>query len=209
MKGFIYKHTSPSGKGYIGQTTRLLPNDRWRSGTGYKSQSLFNKAIQKYGWENFTHEILWEGEFNDISFLNQLEEDYIIKENTLAPNGYNLRTEGKNFLRSEILKDLYGSANRGKKLSEEHKNKISKSCKGKCGGWNKGLPAWNRGKKRPPHIGEAVSKAHLGKPLQEDHKKKLSESLKNKKWFNNGLIDIRSENCPEGFIPGRINYKRR
>ena len=57
----VYKHTSPSGKVYIGITKRK-PEYRWNKGKGYrKDQLLFYRAIKKYGWDNFTHEILYTG----------------------------------------------------------------------------------------------------------------------------------------------------
>ena len=44
----VYKHTSPSGKIYIGMTCQK-PKDRWgKDGNGYKGQPFYN-AIQKYG----------------------------------------------------------------------------------------------------------------------------------------------------------------
>lgn len=54
----VYKHTSPSGKVYIGQTS-INPLDRWQNGKGYKKQAFYN-AIKKYGWENIKHEILYD-----------------------------------------------------------------------------------------------------------------------------------------------------
>ncbi len=56
----VYKHTSPNGKVYIGITKQDV-KQRWRDGNGYKTQPLFYRAIQKYGWDNITHEILFEG----------------------------------------------------------------------------------------------------------------------------------------------------
>ena len=57
---YVYKHTSPSNKVYIGITSQK-PIYRWRNGLGYNTQQYFWRAIQKYGWENFTHEVLFEG----------------------------------------------------------------------------------------------------------------------------------------------------
>ena len=44
----VYKHTSPSGKVYIGITCRK-PKYRWNNGKGYKEkdQRLFYNAIKK------------------------------------------------------------------------------------------------------------------------------------------------------------------
>ena len=57
----VYKHTTPSGKVYIGITNQK-PERRWRKGNGYfpKSGEItpFCKAITKYGWNNITHEII-------------------------------------------------------------------------------------------------------------------------------------------------------
>jgi len=57
----IYKHTlkegyEHSGWSYIGLTQQTI-NKRWKSGIGYKKQRFYD-AIKKYGWENFSHEII-------------------------------------------------------------------------------------------------------------------------------------------------------
>lgn len=84
--GFIYKYTSPSGSSYVGQTTRSLRERAGHNGKRYKGCDLFYKAIQKYGFSNFTVEILAEVPKNQ---LDQAEKKYIQLFNTLAPNGYN------------------------------------------------------------------------------------------------------------------------
>ena len=55
----VYMHTSPSGKRYIGITRQNPPEKRWRNGNAYKGSKHFYRAIQKYGFENFEHEILF------------------------------------------------------------------------------------------------------------------------------------------------------
>lgn len=47
----VYMHISPSGKRYIGVTSKTNVEDRWRNGKGYQKCPYFYKAIQKYGWE--------------------------------------------------------------------------------------------------------------------------------------------------------------
>lgn len=55
---YVYRHTSPSGKTYVGITFRN-PKVRWgRNGVYYKNSIKFYNAILKYGWDNIKHEIL-------------------------------------------------------------------------------------------------------------------------------------------------------
>ena len=89
----VYKHTSPSGKVYIG-ITKQTPNCRWKNGLGYESSPHFWSAIQKYGWENFSHEILADGISKEDACA---EERRLIAElNALDPAfGYNQKTGGE------------------------------------------------------------------------------------------------------------------
>ena len=57
----IYTHISPSGKVYIGQTRQKYLSSRWEGGRGYKRCKIFFRAIQKYGWDNFQHIMLYDG----------------------------------------------------------------------------------------------------------------------------------------------------
>lgn len=89
----VYKHTSPDGKCYIGQTRKL--GRRWsvKSGSGYEGSSKFWDAIQKFGWKNFTHEILEDN-------IPTQEEAYEREEYWIAfydsyHNGYNGTPGGK------------------------------------------------------------------------------------------------------------------
>lgn len=47
------------GRKYIGITGQKSKY-RWRNGLGYKENDYFYRAINKYGWDNFKHEILFE-----------------------------------------------------------------------------------------------------------------------------------------------------
>jgi hypothetical protein len=49
-------------------------------------------AINKHGFDNFTKEVLWEGEDTQTPEMERL---MISKYDTLAPNGYNLKTGGE------------------------------------------------------------------------------------------------------------------
>lgn len=55
----VYKHIFPNNKVYIGITQQTLKR-RWQNGRGYYKNTFISKAINKYGWENVKHEILFE-----------------------------------------------------------------------------------------------------------------------------------------------------
>ena len=99
MIGFIYKYTSPSGKSYIGQTIKTVEQRAKYTGEGYKKCPVFYRAILKYGFENFTCEILEQIEAQTKQELkeklNILEQKYIIQYETLTPFGYNVRSGGE------------------------------------------------------------------------------------------------------------------
>ena len=121
----IYKHTCPSGKVYIGMTCATRLNDRWKNGKGYKTCVLFNRAIEKYGWGSFKHEILFTGlsraeaEAKEIEQIKQYRSDD-------PQYGYNIECGG------------YGVG----KHSPETLKKMSENRKGKCVG--KDNPFYNK-----------------------------------------------------------------
>ena len=90
----IYKHTNKAnGKVYIGQTNQN-PKDRWENGEGYKTQAKFYRAIKRYGWDSFSHEILAEG-IETVDLANELEMHYIQVYNSVK-RGYNTTLGGDN-----------------------------------------------------------------------------------------------------------------
>lgn len=153
MKSFIvYMHTNKiNGKKYIGITCQK-PTQRWRGGKGYKIGGL-KRAIDKYGWNNFTHEILYSGLSKEDACMK--EQELIAKYNTMNKKyGYN-QCEGGNLttgyhhtktskeIMSQLKKGKYDGVNNpmygrkgilaptyGKHLTEEHKRKISEAKKG-------------------------------------------------------------------------------
>lgn len=87
----IYKHTSPSGKSYIGMTKQ--GEKRFgKDGNGYKNQKKFYNAIKKYGWNNFQHEIIEDHlSFEQACFGEQM---YIEIYDSID-NGYNIYVGGE------------------------------------------------------------------------------------------------------------------
>lgn len=82
----VYKHTTPSGKVYIGITCRN-PKTRWGYGSGYRTQ-VFNRAIEKYGWKNIKHEIVFSGLTEEEASAK--ERELIAEYDSCNPeHGYN------------------------------------------------------------------------------------------------------------------------
>lgn len=89
----VYVHTCKvNGKSYVGLTKRK-PYQRWRNGNGYRSQSCFWNAIQKYGWDNFEHKIIADN--LTAQEASDLEKEMIEKLQSQADkNGYNIELGG-------------------------------------------------------------------------------------------------------------------
>ena len=105
-KHLVYKHTSPSGKCYIGITDNYKRRCKQHQANNNYCR-LFALAIKKYGWDNFTHEILEEN--LTLEEANNKEAEYITKYNSMSPNGYNLKAGGNlNILSEETKKKLRG-----------------------------------------------------------------------------------------------------
>ena len=150
----VYQHKNKiNGKIYIGITSQK-PEDRWGSqGCNYKSSPHFYSAIQKYGWDNFEHNIL----FTDLTKEQAcLKEQELIKEyNSMNREfGYNSTSGGDIFT-----------------MNEETKQKISQAMIGNQNGL--GHPCSEEKK-------EKISNAQKGRKFTEEHKQKLSEAAKNR-----------------------------
>lgn len=110
----VYKHTNKiNGKVYIGQTGQT-PENRWLEGKGYIGCTHFYNAIQKYGWDNFEHEIV----YNCLSFeeANNYEKELIeLYDSTNSEKGYNLMTGGVKSRPCEITRQRMSESRKGEK----------------------------------------------------------------------------------------------
>lgn len=173
--GYIYRHWIINDKNieksYIGQVSskkkdkNKKPADRWgNNGEGYKPRkgkqpTLFWKAIQKYGWNSFKHDILLKIECQTVKelkfWLDEWERYYIWYYNSYYKNGngYNMTLGGESTL--------------GLEHNKQTREKISKAMKGKlCG-------------KENPMYGKPSTKGMLGKKHNEEAKQKMKDAKKN------------------------------
>lgn len=149
----VYRHTSPSGKVYIGITCQN-PEQRWQNGNGYKNNEYFARAIKKYGWDNFEHEILYRELSKEEA--ERIEIELIAKHKSTEPkNGYNISGGG------------YGSAHH----SEETKKRISEA--------KKGVSIWDEeARKKMSEERRGINHPRYGTHWTEEQKKMLSKAHK-------------------------------
>lgn len=154
MKYCVYCHTNKiNGKKYVGITSQI-PTRRWNNGNGYINNKYFYRAIKKYGWHNFSHEIL----YTDLE-KEQAEnlEIRLIKEykSTNPQNGYNIENGGNSADKfTDEIKSKISKALKGHKCSNETRDKISQA--------NKGRPSPNKGRKMSEELVLKNSISHKG-----------------------------------------------
>lgn len=148
----VYMHTCPNGKKYIG-LTRREPQRRWGSkGTPYREHNKhFYSAIERYGWNNIKHEILFEG--LDKTTAEWYERYYIeLYKTTDRCFGYNhaegglvnsawkmpetfIEAHGKKVDKYDLQGNLVGSyvslAEAARSINSTGSSQVSACCNGK------------------------------------------------------------------------------
>jgi len=191
----VYIHTNKvNGKRYVG-ITRQKPSQRWRDGKGYKHCTYFERAINKYGWDGFDHEIIAD-KLTEEEAKNM--ERLLIRElKTQDENyGYNISDGGDTHCISEagrrrISENMRGEKNPcfGKIYTDEERARISMQTRGANNP--------NYGRKHTPEERRKISEAITGRHLSEEHKRKLSE-------YNKGRYVGRQRPDGAGRKPKRV-----
>lgn len=224
----VYKHTTPSGKVYIGITKRK-PEQRWESGNGYKDNEHFYRAILKYGWENIKHEIVCTGltkwqagkvEQSLIKYFDSTNQDKGYNHSIggeCSALGVHPSAETRRKL-SEALKGTRRSAETRRRMSEANKRrhpsaetrrKISESHKGirpsaetrqKMSESHKGSHHSVDTRRKISEAGKGVNNPQYGKHPSAETRQKLSEAHKRSYLLNPELRRKISE-AGKGRIP--------
>ena len=119
--GLIYYFRSPSGKGYVGQTTSNNFGDRMSHHKTKPSCRAFHNAINKYGWKTMCQKFRVLAITDDIPSLNKLEIKYIEEYKTFGKGGYNLTKGGDGIRGYKPSKEqCEANSKRQKKFHEDH-----------------------------------------------------------------------------------------
>lgn len=137
----VYVHTNKTnGKRYVGITS-MSPERRWANGSGYRHNTLFYRAINKYGWDGFSHEVIKTGLTKEEAYRYEMSliADWCL---TNPAKGYNLDRGGNGSNRiTEATRKTLADASRayvkehpevGKRLceySKTHRAELSERAK--------------------------------------------------------------------------------
>jgi group I intron endonuclease len=110
----VYVHTNKiNGKKYVGQTCKRPQVRFGKNGAGYIGSRIFYNAILKYGWDNFSHEILFTNLTSEQA--NLIEQAVISAYNTTDRRfGYNLQSGGRNHKLADETKQILSKIKTGK-----------------------------------------------------------------------------------------------
>ena len=173
--GHVYKITSPTGRVYVGKTTRINDRISYYRNNNKGGQKILDSSIKKYGWDQHIFEIIDEA---PVDQLNELEIKYIKEFNTFHydnPNGMNLTKGGEGLLgrkhSPETINKLIAKK-LGKKHSEATKKLMSETKKGKA-------PASAFYVRTEKHL-EILRQNNLGRVVPEEEIIKRKQTLLNK-----------------------------
>lgn len=181
----IYMYTFPNGKRYIGKTKCSLRKRQGQNFKRYENCTLLWNAIQKYGEENITQEILFENDMTD-EYASRLEQICILLFKTNCNKfckpkyGYNLTDGGDGMSgwkpdaeRYEQLVEQMHSFNekrRGTHHTDSTKKKMSDA--------KKGVNNPNYGKCRSDETKKKISIANSKENMSEETKLRRSKAVK-------------------------------
>jgi group I intron endonuclease len=190
-KNIVYAHINKiNGCAYIGISTK--GEQRWSStGNSYKGCTVFDRAIKKYGWDNFEHKILAKNV--PKSDLQKREAFFIDLFDSEIPSnggtGYNMKSYDETYTtrypecscRKESETKMkhhhepsYIDPRIGTHPSKETRIKQSEAQRQRF----RNEKPWNKGIRMSDESREKMSKAHMGVKLSKEHREAIGNGGK-------------------------------
>lgn len=191
MKQYEYIYlivNNSNGKTYVGKKKFRRKSSTYNNDNYWGSGRAIKRAISKYGKCNFEKFLICYTESEKDAC--EKEKFWIAHYKTLGKAEYNI--------------SLGQGAAIGRKWSKRQREKMMKILKGRT---------------ISDETKIKISETLQGRPHSIEQKEKVSSTLSNyyktheahskgTKWYNNGKICVMAKECPEGFSPGRISWKR-
>jgi group I intron endonuclease len=169
---------------YIGFTTKVPPEKRWREhelDAKRGSSFYFHRAIRKYGKDNFSFEILSQGidhkfglEHTEPLLIENYKPEYNSSVGGRGRVGVSLSNEHKDKIRNKLCGIKRGPH------SDNHKKKIGAGVRGipLSSAHKKAISISRTGQRLSIEHQQKISAAKSGIPLSLEHRQKISDSMK-------------------------------
>ena len=187
----VYCHTNNlNGKKYFGITCQRLVK-RFQNGGGYKGCTHFYRAIQEYGWSNFSHDVIATG--------LSAEDAKELEIKLIAENKSYLREFGYNISRGGDGETKYATPEESHEAYKQHMREYYKNNREKVKERNREYR-----RKHPDY-----NKNHYAKHKEEYHNRYLAISTpERKERLRQYTIQYRMEN-PEKVKASQRAYKEK
>lgn len=198
---YIYVTTNKmNGHNYIGQKALYEGSTPETDGYLGSGKILLEYAIPKYGRENFYKEVIETCKTQEEA--NILEKKYIEYYRSIGLANYNISDGGNGGNMGDVVNKKISESVQKLHASEkgvEVRKKISAARQ-------KQVFSEESKQKRKESMDEYWNseKGQKQKKINSKRNKSLAQT-KGYHWYNNGVKDTVAKECPEGFVPGRIN----
>ncbi len=120
----IYKITSPTNRVYIGQSVDIDRRFRFYKHLNCKGQPILFSSLTKYGVDSHTFEIIEVCPISELNLRERYWQDYFnVLDNGL--NCYLVESDIEPKMLSEETKNKISNSHKGKKFTETHKRNLS------------------------------------------------------------------------------------
>ena len=181
-KYVVYEHVTPDGMYYFGQSQNV--EKRWsNNGAGYKGTAL-QPYIEKFGWENIKHIILFENQtkedalFIEDFLIETAQEDGVCINKKRSGNiskeeGYKQDYDKHYYKKNKNKKNQYHEQNRDK-ISDYQRDYREKN-KDKISDYQRDYREKNKDKKKQYYEQNKDKIKELSKQYKEKNREKIRE----------------------------------